>query len=292
MPHVSAAFRAIPMVPLVLAAIVILSASAHASALEALFAPKAKLWDRWTAHDPASTETIDHSDWDRFLAAYLVPDRSGVNRVAYGRVTQADRQALDAYIDRLAALPISTYSRPEQYAYWFNLYNALTVQVILDHYPVASIRDIDISPGLFADGPWRKSLLRIEGERVSLDDIEHRILRPIWQDPRIHYGVNCAAVGCPDLQPSAFTADNVDAMLDAAARDYVNDPRGWYMKGDRIVVSSIYIWFKPDFGSSDADVIEHLKQYSTPERAAELANVKGIADSDYDWSLNDDASSS
>ena len=199
---------------------------------------------------------------------------------------------MDAYIDRLAALPISTYGRPVQYAYWLNLYNALTIQVVLDHYPVASIRDIDISPGLFADGPWSKSLLEIEGERVSLNDIEHRILRPIWRDPRIHYGVNCASIGCPNLLQTAFTAENIEASLDQAARDYINHPRGWYLKGDRIVVSSIYVWFKPDFGSDDADVIAHLKQYSTPERAAELETAEGIADDGYDWSLNDDASSS
>ena len=292
MPHVSVAFRFVPAVAVVLAAVAILSAPANAGALEALFAPKAKLWDRWTAHDPASTATIDHADWDRFLAAYVVPDRTGVNRVAYGRVTAADRKALDAYIDRLAALPISTYGRPVQYAYWLNLYNALTIQVVLDHYPVASIRDIDISPGLFADGPWSKSLLEIEGERVSLNDIEHRILRPIWRDPRIHYGVNCASIGCPNLLQTAFTAENIEASLDQAARDYINHPRGWYLKGDRIVVSSIYVWFKPDFGSDDADVIAHLKQYSTPERAAELETAEGIADDGYDWSLNDDASSS
>jgi hypothetical protein len=102
----------------------------------------------------------------------------------------------------LTALEISGYSRPEQFAYWFNLCNALTIQVVLDHYPVESIRDIDVSPGQFADGPWKKESVTVQAEKVSLDDIEHLILRAIWIDQRIHYAVNCASVGCPDPSPS------------------------------------------------------------------------------------------
>ena len=138
----------------------------------------------------------------RFLAQHLRTGEDGIARIGYGAVSDEDRKSLDAYIAALAGHPGSrrALNRAEQQAYWINLYNALTVQVILDHYPVESIRDIDISPGLFADGPWGKKLVTIEGEAVSLDDIEHRILRPIWKDPRIHYAVNCASIGCPNLQ--------------------------------------------------------------------------------------------
>jgi Protein of unknown function, DUF547 len=87
---------------------------------------------------------------------------------------------------------------------------------------VASIRDIAISPGLFSVGPWGRKLIEVEGEPLSLDDIEHRILRPIWRDPRLHYAVNCAALGCPNLRSSAFTAANADILLETAASDYVN----------------------------------------------------------------------
>jgi hypothetical protein len=170
-----------------------------------------------------------------------------------------------------------------------NLYNALTVQVILDHYPVDSIRDVDISPGWFADGPWGKELIAVEGTALSLDDIEHRILRPIWQDPRIHYAVNCASIGCPDLQPEPFTADGLDAQLDAAARAYVNDPRGAEVTGDGLVVSKIYTWFQEDFGGTDIGVIRHLRQHADAELKAQLDGVDAIADSRYDWSLNDTA---
>src|SRR6185503_17839522 len=130
--------------------------------------------------------------------------------------------ALDAYVEKMQGVAIRTFCRPEQRAYWANLYNATTVKVVLDHYPVDSIMKINISPGLFAKGPWKKKLLKVEGEEVSLDDVEHRILRPIWKDPRTHYSVNCASLGCPNLQPHAFTAATLDAMLDEAARGYVN----------------------------------------------------------------------
>ena len=254
--------------------------------VEQLFAPSADLWERWQAHDPASTQSIDHGAWSRFLAAHVRADDQGVNRIAYGRIPQAERAALADYVRRLAAVPVSRLARPEQFAYWVNLYNALTVQVVLENLPVDSIRDIDISPGLFADGPWDKELVSVEGEDVSLNDIEHRILRPIWRDPRIHYAVNCASVGCPNLQASAFTAADSEQLLERAARDYVNHPRGCRVAGGKLRVSSIYIWFQEDFGDSDRGVIAHLKRYAAPALAAQLDRVDGIDGHDYDWALN------
>ncbi len=257
---------------------------------EFLLAPKADLWPRWQAHQENSTQTIDHAPWDAFLGRYVADDGDGINRIDYGMVRAADRAALAAYIGHLSGLPISTHSRPRQKAYWINLYNALTVRVILDHYPVDSIRDIDIADGLFADGPWKKKLLTIEGQKVSLDDIEHRILRPIWRDARLHYALNCAAVGCPNLQTRAFTVANAEALLDAAARAYVNHPRGVKAEADWLVVSSIYVWFQEDFGGSDDGVLEHLKRYAEPELARRLDEFREINNHLYDWALNRPAS--
>ncbi|HEX6141928.1 MAG TPA: DUF547 domain-containing protein, partial [Geminicoccaceae bacterium] len=218
-------------------------------------APEARLWPFWDRHDPASARTVDHGPWAGFLAGYVREGDDGVNRVAYREVTDGGRASLERYVDGLVALPIRSYPRAEQMAYWANLYNALTVLVVLEHYPVDSIRDIDISPGLFSDGPWGRKLVRVEGQELSLDDIEHRILRPIWRDPRIHYAVNCASIGCPDLRTEPFRASDLDAQLDAAAEDYVNDPRGVSLQGGELVVSSIYDWFEADFGGSEAGVI-------------------------------------
>ncbi len=264
-----------------------MATTAGFASLDSLFAPSADVWDRWTAHDPASTATVDHSAWDGLLGRYVVEGRDGINRVAYGRVSAADRAALSAYIGALAATPISRYARPQQRAYWINLYNALTVKTVLDHYPVDSIRDIDTSPGVFADGPWGADAIVVEGQTVTLNDIEHRILRPIWRDPRVHYAVNCAAIGCPNLQPTAFTAANTDALMDKGARDYVNHPRGARVAGGDLTVSSIYVWFQEDFGGTGESVIAHLRRFAGPALAGQLAPIRSISDHAYDWTLND-----
>lgn len=249
-------------------------------------APSPDLWPRWQAHDPQSNDRIDHSAWDQILSTYLKRGADGVNRFDYAALKTSDRPKLDAYISSLAMTPISEFNRKEQFAYWVNLYNALTVKVVVDHYPVASIRDIDISPGLFAEGPWGAELIKIEGEAVSLDQIEHRILRPIWRDPRIHYVVNCASIGCPNLQTVALTAENTNQILDQAAIDYINHPRGVWFSGNDLIVSSIYSWFDEDFGASEAGVIEHLKRYARPPLLERLRGRDGYSDHRYNWALN------
>jgi hypothetical protein len=183
-------------------------------------------------------------------------------------------------------LPISSHNRAEQEAYWINLYNAATVDLILSRYPVASIRDINISPGLFSRGPWGAKLLAIEGEKVSLDDIEHRILRPIWKDNRIHYAVNCASLGCPNLQPPAYTAANMESLLERGAKEYVNHPRGVAIKDGKLRVSSIYVWFKEDFGGSPEGLMEHWRKYADAALAKRLQTYSGGLEHDYDWNLN------
>ncbi len=254
------------------------------------FAPKSELWERWTAHSPSAIATIDHGAWDAFLAKNLVSHADGVNRIAYAKVSEADRKGLVDYLSALSAVRISDFSRDEQRSYWINLYNALTVDVVLEHYPVGSIREISISPGFFSVGPWGKKLIRVEGEELSLDDIEHRILRPIWNDPRIHYAVNCAALGCPKLMRVAFTASNTEALLERGAKDYINSKYGVYVDSDkRLFASSLYDWYQQDFGGDEAGVVDHLRVYAGPELATKLEGITDVYDFDYDWTLIDAA---
>ncbi len=245
-----------------------------------------ELWEGWEIHNPGNTKPIDHSAWNGILKTYLRRGDDGLARFAYAKVSAKDHRTLKTYIAKLGDIRITDRSRKVQLAYWINLYNALTIDVVLDHYPVKSIRDIDIS-GVLADGPWGRELITIEGNKVSLDNIEHEILRPIWKDPRIHYAVNCASVGCPNLAPEAYTAKEIDKQLDKAARDFVNDPRGLTIKDDEVTVSKIYSWFAYDFGNSEAGIIKHLKAYATPERAATLSKIGRISHTKYDWSLNE-----
>ncbi|WP_422367096.1 DUF547 domain-containing protein [Pelagibius sp.] len=254
---------------------------------ERLFAPSSDLWPRWERHSPASPNEIDFSAWDAFLKRNVVIGSDGVHRVDYGAIAAGQAASLDAIVTDLAAVPISEFARDQQFAFWVNLYNAVTVKVIVDHYPVETIRDIDISPGFFSEGPWDKELVAVEGEALTLNDIEHRILRPIWDDPRIHYAVNCASIGCPNLAVSAFTGGGLEAQLDTAARGYINDPRGVSIVGERVTVSKIYDWFHEDFGGSTKSVLAHLQRYAEPALATRLQEIGTIEDTAYDWSLND-----
>lgn len=263
--------------------------AAHHAAITGVWfaAPQADVWTRWQQHDPGSTQTIEHTIWNTFLNTYVVATHhSGINRVRYDTVTPVDRQALQHYVTTLQTVPISTYNRQQQKAYWVNLYNALTVHVVLAHYPVDSIRDIDISPGFFANGPWGAKLLTIEGEKVSLDDIEHRILRPIWKDNRVHYALNCASLGCPNLAPVAYTSANLEQLLEQGAREYVNHPRGVTFKNGKLYVSSIYVWFKEDFGGGKKGILQHLRRYSNGQLADQLYAYRGGLKKHYDWRLN------
>jgi hypothetical protein len=262
----------------------LLAILAMLSALPALAAPKAELWDRWAVSDESSTQTVDHTAWDRFLSSYVVAGRDGINRVRYGAVSAADRAALEGYVAMVSGLRPTALRRAEQLAFWVNLYNAATVREVLAHFPVASIRDI--RSGLFSPGPWGKELVSVEGVGLTLDDIEHRILRPGWRDARLHYALNCASLGCPNLWPRAFTPATNDTILDRAARDYVNHPRGVTITGASATVSSIYDWYRADFGGDNQGVLTHLRLYAEPGLSAALQGVTEL-DFSYDWTLND-----
>ena len=251
-------------------------------------APKADLWPYWQNHDPGSLVVVDHGRWERILQQYVDTSHpSGINRFHYNRVSAEDRQSLQDYLHDLQEVRISSLNRAEQMAYWINLYNALTVEVILMHYPVASIRDINISPGIFSRGPWDAKLLTIEGQQVSLNDIEHRILRLLWRDNRVHYAVNCASLGCPNLQPQPFTPQNTETLLQKAAHEFINHPRGVSFNGNRVEVSSIYFWFMEDFGGSEEGIREHLQKYLAPENLSKLNAAKKRLRHQYDWKLNE-----
>lgn len=259
----------------------------YAGSLERLFAPKPDLWPVWQQHEKSSTLNINHQAWDDFLKNNLKTASDGINRINYAKVSHADIKTLQNYIAYLERIKIHQYNKLQQLAYWVNLYNSVTVNVILQHYPVTSIQDINISPGFFSIGPWGKKLVNINEHMVSLNDIEHRILRPIWKDPRIHYALNCASLGCPNLLPQAYTAENIESRLENAARQFVNHPRGVKIDNGKLYVSSIYSWFQEDFGEGETGVIQHLKKYAHDKLNAQLKNISEIAGDDYDWLLND-----
>ncbi len=233
------------------------------------------------------------SDFDALLAKYVRPGTDGVPRVDYRgwRSATDDVGRLNGYIAELSRLTPSRIPKPEAFAYWVNLYNAVTLKVVLDRYPVASIRDIK-SDGLLDPkaylGPWRTKRVTVEGRSYSLDDIEHEVLRPVFKDPRVHYALNCASIGCPNLRARAWSVATLDSDLNAAARDFVNHPRGVRVQtGGELVVSSIYKWFAEDFGGDRRGIFAHLRKYADPRLSEALGRSPEIAGDQYDWRLND-----
>ena len=254
--------------------------------LETHAAPKSDLWDHWTAHQPESTLAPDYQIWSDFLRRYLDTSNSdGIHRVDYAGVTAEDREGLKQYLLRLQKIPVSRLSRIQQLPYWINLSNAFTVHLILEHYPLDSI--VDIRYGFFDFGPWDEKLLQIEDEEISLNDIEHRILRPIWKDPRLHYALNCASLGCPNLQPESFHPGNVESLLNSGARDYINHPRGLRFENeDDLLLSKIYDWYADDFGDNEKELLQHLMRYANQSTKTRLESFDGDIDYEYDWDLN------
>jgi len=243
---------------------------------------------------PALQAQPSEDGYRDLLGKYVTVAASGINLVDYAKwkKNKTDLQRLDAYLAALQSRQPSTMARNQAFVFWVNLYNAATLKILLDNYPVKSIRDIkSTGTGLLdfkaSSGPWRTKHLNVEGVVLSLDDIEHNILRPSFKDPRVHYAINCASIGCPNLKRTPWTEKALDADLEAAARDYVNHPRGASTGQDgSLRVSSIYHWFKEDFGGGDKGVIAHLLKYASPELTAKLAGKTSIAGHDYDWSLN------
>lgn len=245
-------------------------------------APPAETEDvRWTQSGTA-VETIDHSIWDQLLKRYVIPSGDGITRVDYAALKRRDLATLDRYLSEMQAVDIGRYPKDEQFAFWVNLYNATTVYIIVTHYPVDSIRDI----GILTLGPWKEKILEVNGRRLSLDDIEHGILRPIWKDERVHYAVNCASIGCPNLANHAFSAASLEPMLEAAARSYINHPRGFKRVNGELVASSIYDWYGADWGSEES-ILNHARKYSSADTKLILGNAKSIDRFEYDWSLNE-----
>jgi len=218
-----------------------------------------------------------NAPYNEFLSKYVRPV-NGINLVAYDKVTPQDRAKLRGYIETLSAMDIEALPRDAEMATWFNLYNAKTIELILENYPTKSIRKIG--------NPWKKDRLVVNGKNMSLDDIEHGTVRKKYDEPRVHYAFNCASIGCPNVKPSAWEASSLEADLAQASRDFVASERGVSVQGGKITVSSIFKWYKKDFGGNEAGILAHLRQYASGSKKAALDAANDIDKYDYDWDLN------
>jgi hypothetical protein len=202
---------------------------------------------------------------------------------------QAHPQELKHYLEQLAAVDRSTFEAwtvPQQIAFLTNAYNAFTLQLIVDHYPLGSIKDI----GSFFRGPWDRPVVRLFGRAISLNTLEHRVLRVDYAEPRLHFALVCAAKGCPPLRPEAYTGGRLDEQLDEQARRFLGQPeKNRVDAAARIVhLSPIFKWYGEDFEQASGSVLAALQPY-WPELTDAGSAVGGyrIRYTDYDWSLND-----
>ncbi len=247
-------------------------------------APKADAWGYWMQSEEASTTRVEYRSWDAFLSRHVKLDNKENNLVSYASVSNEEARNLDDFIDYMKSQNPLKMKKNEQFAYWVNFYNALTVQLILKNYPLKSITKLG---GFFKFGPWDNDITEVNGNSMSLNDIEHRILRPGWKDSRIHYVVNCASYGCPNLQLQSLNPATLDDQLNRAATSFINATKGVSVKEGKVVLSSIYDWYAEDFGDRKA-LVAHLGGYlKNVEIKNLLTSLTFTVKYQYDWSLNE-----
>ncbi|MCF8369205.1 MAG: DUF547 domain-containing protein [Bacteroidales bacterium] len=211
----------------------------------------------------------DHNQWDKLLKQFV----SEKGEVDYNGFKNA-RHELDLYLNALSKTNATSLSgNNEKLAFWINAYNAFTVELIIDHYPLKSIMDIEKA--------WDISFIHINGTMYSLNQIEHEIIRKEFNEPRIHFALVCAAISCPVLFNEAYTASNLDSQLQRQGELFINDPSKNNITNSKVDVSQIFNWFKEDF-TKNGTLIGFLNQFSRT-RIEPDAKVNF---NEYNWSLN------
>lgn len=216
-----------------------------------------------------NAQKIDHSKWTEILQLH-VTNNGGVNYEGL----QNKREALKNYLGHLASnSPKDDWTKTEKMTYWINAYNAFTIQLILENYPLKSIKDLR--------DPWGQTFFKINGQSMSLNTIEHKILRPMG-DPRIHFAIVCASESCPKLLNCAYESETLNEQLDRAAKEFINDASKNSLTDSNIVISKIFKWFKSDFPKGNK-FVDYLNKYSKVKLSPDVK----IQFKNYNWSLNE-----
>ena len=239
----------------------------------------------------STSPPIDHTQWDNLLKKH-VSQEGNVNYKGF----IADKTLLEEYLGLLSTNPPNkTWTKEEQLAYWINAYNAFTVKLIVDHYPVQSIKDIKKGV-VFINSVWDMEFFTIGGKKMNLNDIEHGIIRKEFKEPRIHFAVNCASFSCPPLRNEAFTASQLDEQLSDQTKNFLADTRkNQLSNAKQITISNIFKWYSTDFtnkgffsrffGKKNRE--KQLIQFIAPYTVTPLNKDTKIEYMKYDWSLNE-----
>jgi len=245
----------------------------------------------------AQAAGFDHSDWNALLKKHVEPIRDGLaTQVDYAGMA-ADGAQLKRYLAATSIVSRRTFdawSRGRQLAFLINVYNARTVELILSVYPdIESIKDL----GSLFRSPWKMRFIPLLGKTRTLDDIEHGLIRGSarYNDPRVHFALNCASIGCPALRPDAYTAEHLDAQLEDAARRFLSDRTRNRLEGDTLMVSSIFKWYREDFAKGWRGATSLGRFLSLYHQSLDLdkrtvnrlvSDDFDIEFLDYDWRLN------
>lgn len=233
---------------------------------------------------PPSVPRIDHARFDALLKAHVNPETGMVDYDAF----KASEEELDAYLTQvIATADLEPLSEEEAFAFYVNAYNAYTIKLILERYPkLKSIRDYK--------EPWKQERWEVAGETLSLDQIEHTKLRPVYKDPRIHFAVNCASIGCPPLRAEAYTGEALESQLEAATKHTLSSSKYVEVKKGKLYLTQLLEWYggdftNPEFKGHEESVAQYVAKYAGEDVAA-LVGEKGAKTSvvfkDYDWKLN------
>ena len=216
----------------------------------------------FTSFIPATNAVapVDHAAFDKLLKKHV----TAKGLVDY-KGFKADEKEFNNYLEALSKNPTTDNApKNEQMAYWINAYNAYTIRLILDHYPVKSIKDIGPKNQIpFVNTPWAKKFFTIGGSKMSLDNIEHGTLRKKYNDPRIHFALVCASISCPTLRNEAYTAAKLDAQLDDQGRDFLNDPAKNHVGSEQAQLSKLFLWYKADWQANGQSVMNWVNRYAT-----------------------------
>ena len=267
---------------LVLLALVISSASIFTLFSPSISAQEAKLIKFWSDFEPKSVMTVRHEPWQEILDTYVDDQHSsGINRFDYQAVSDSDFAKLKEYLAYLQLLEPRQLNSSEAKAYWINFYNALMVDLIID-----AVRDDDIDSIRNLGGRFsRRNRVTVVMQNISIDDIHHGILRPIWNDTRVHFALATGALSGGNLQKRAYTGENVDELLQKAQNEFFNHDRAIRFEDGNVIASSIFNWYRDDFVESKSQLVPYIGQRVGETKKALLAGITRVR-FDYDWTLN------
>ena len=226
------------------------------------------------------SKPVKHTAWTKLLEKYVDEDGN-----VYYAGFRKDSTNLNLYLNMLTEHPPDeqSWSDEEQIAYWVNLYNAFTIKLIIQHYPIQSIKDIGSKIQIpFINSPWDIKFIEINEKKLDLNNVEHSILRKNFNEPRIHFAINCASFSCPKLRREAYDADRLEEQLHEQAIEFINDEERNLIFQDKAELSKIFSWFKGDF-IKKGTLVSYINLYADNK----ITKKTKISFMDYDWSLND-----